>query len=71
MASLTQKTSTAVCAKCRKQFNPGDRVITAFIVQKVGRNMETKDVGAWLGEDFELIHASCPDPALEGSILSL
>ncbi len=60
-----------MCAKCRKQFSPGDRVVTAFIVQKVGRNMETKDMGAWLGEDFELIHAACPDPGLEGTLISL
>jgi hypothetical protein len=40
-----------------------------FIVQKVGRNMETKDMGAWLGEDFELVHASCIDPQLTAQII--
>jgi len=70
MASLRQKTPTSECAKCHRAFFPGDRVMTAFIVQKVGRNMETKDIGAWLGDDFELIHASCPDPGLDARIIT-
>lgn len=69
MASLRQKTSTAVCAKCHKMFMPGDRVVTVFIVQQVARNPVGRDVGAFVGEDFELVHASCPDPGLEGKII--
>jgi hypothetical protein len=69
MPNLQQKTPTTTCAVCHKFFNAGDRVITVFIVQKVGRNMETQDMGAWLGEDFELVHAACADPALDGNVL--
>jgi len=69
MASLDQKTPTTNCAVCHKFFNPGDRVITVYIVQKTGRNMETRDMGAWLGEDFELAHAACADPGLEGNVI--
>ena len=70
MASLRQKVPTTLCAVCRKPFMPGDRVVTVYIVQKTGHNMETKDMGAWLGEDFELMHAACPDPGLEGRIIA-
>lgn len=70
MATLRQKTPTTECAVCHKPFMPGDRVVSIFIVQKVGRNMETKDVGAWLGEEFELAHAVCADPGLEGRIIT-
>ena len=69
MPSLNQKVPTTLCAVCRKFFNPGDRVITVFIVQKTGHNMETKDMGAWIGADFELMHASCADPSLEGNVI--
>jgi hypothetical protein len=68
---LHQRVPLTMCARCRKQLRPGDRVLTAMIIQKVGYNPETKDVGAFLGADFELVHASCPDPALEGKILVL
>ena len=70
MASLQQKTPTSECAKCHRQFMPSDRVTVVYIVQKVGRNMETKDIGAWLRDDFELIHASCPDPGLDARIIT-
>jgi len=70
MATLQQKTPTAECTVCHKLFMPGDRVISVFIVQKVGRNMETMDVGAWLGESFELAHVVCADPGLEGRVIT-
>jgi len=59
-----------MCAKCHSQFKPGDRVATAFIVQQIGRNPETKELGAMLGEDFELVHVSCIDKQLEGKIIT-
>jgi len=65
MPTLEQRTPTTTCAVCHKFFSPGDRVITIFIVQKIGPNMETHDTGAWLAEEFELAHAVCADPALD------
>lgn len=67
--SLRQKTPVTMCAKCRKMLEPGDRVATAFIVQKIGRNPESRELGALLGEDFELVHVSCVDGALEGRLI--
>lgn len=69
MAPLRQRVPTTLCARCRTLLKPGDRVTVAYIVQKVGRNIESKDMGAWLGEDFELIHAACTDPQLDGKVL--
>jgi hypothetical protein len=66
-----QRVPLTMCARCRKQFKAGDRVLTAMIIQKIGYNPETKDVGAFLGGDFELVHASCPDPGLEGKVIIL
>jgi hypothetical protein len=56
----------ATCAVCRKQFKPGDRVSTAFIVQSVGRNPSNKEFGAFLSEEFEMVHITCADPQLMG-----
>jgi hypothetical protein len=67
--SLRQKTPVTMCAKCRQMFNPGDRVTTAYIVQKIGRNPESREMGALLGEDFELVHVSCVDHGLEGRLI--
>lgn len=68
MAAATfQRVSTAECAKCRKAFKPGDRVMQVLIVEKVGKNpMAAWEKGAFLCSDFELAHVICPDPGLEG-----
>lgn len=70
MAPIAQRVATSLCARCRKPFFPGDRVQVCYIVEKVGRNMETKDVGAWLHESFELAHIDCADPGLDGKIIT-
>lgn len=72
MATLGQKVGTDRCAKCRRQFMPGDRVCMVNIVQKVGKNPDSKrfDIGAYLSEDFELAHITCADPGLEAKIIT-
>lgn len=66
---LRQRVPLTMCARCRKPVQAGDRVLPAYIVQKVGRNDQTKDIGAWIGEDFEFVHASCADPTLDGKMI--
>lgn len=66
---LRQRVALTTCARCRRQFAPGDRVVTAFIVQKIGRNPDGKDLGAFLGEEFELAHADCTDATLNGRMI--
>lgn len=68
---LRQRVALTMCARCRKDIKPGDRVIPAYIVQKTGRNPQTKDIGAWIGDDFEFVHASCTDTALNGTSILL
>jgi hypothetical protein len=47
-------------------------VTPAYIVQKIGKNPEAKafDFGAFLSEEFELVHIRCADPGLEGKIIT-
>ncbi len=71
--TLRARFDSDTCGRCKQKFKPGDRVITVFIVQKIGRNPAAKtpwDQGAFLGEEFELAHASCADPALASKVIS-
>lgn len=69
-APTEQRVSTAQCARCRKDFSPGDRVVQLLIVEKVAKNpMAAWERGAMLCPDFELAHLSCADPGLNGMVL--
>lgn len=70
MSQIGQRVSTAECARCRKTFKPGDRVVQVLIVEKVGRNPKAAwERGAFLCPDFELAHVSCVDTGLDGRII--
>lgn len=66
---LRQRVPTTTCARCRKPLAAGDRVMPAMIVQKIGRDPESQDLGAFLGSDFELVHADCLDMQLAGRLV--
>jgi hypothetical protein len=66
---LTPRGNCDHCAACRKKFEPGDRVMPIYIVQTVGFNQATREFGAFLGEQFELMHAMCINPSLDGQII--
>lgn len=66
---LTPRHDTSRCAKCRKPFKAGDRVAVVHIVIKSGFNPANRETGAWLSEEFELAHALCENPALEGQLI--
>jgi hypothetical protein len=66
---LTPRHGTDRCAKCRKPFKKGDRVTMIFIIQSTGFNPTTREVGSWLGEEFELAHAMCEDTSLSGTLI--
>jgi hypothetical protein len=68
--STLPRTDASTCVVCRKKFTPGDRVTTCFIVEKIGRNPETREFGAFLSENFEMAHINCADPALSGRVIS-
>jgi len=65
---LQKRCPDTVCAKCRKPFKPGDRIIHAFIlVDTDARNPgRLTEKGLTLGTDCEFVHISCMDPQLDG-----
>lgn len=67
---LRQRVPATTCARCRKDFMPGDRVVTAFIIVGKGRNPSTKNIEAMLGEEFELAHVDCRDASLSGRLIT-
>lgn len=67
---LGPRHDSSVCGKCRKSFKPGDRVLVAHIVVKCGFNPANRETGAWLSEEFELVHVMCENPSLEGQIIT-
>lgn len=67
---LRQRVAATTCARCRRDFSPGDRVVTAFIVVGKGRNPSTKSVETMLGEEFELAHVDCRDTSLSGRLIT-
>jgi hypothetical protein len=61
-----QHVDVGVCGKCRKKFLEGDRIVHAYIFSHAGvdpRNLAAK--GAFLHEEYELVHADCTDPKLK------
>lgn len=71
MAATEQHVGTDKCARCRKEFKPGDRAVQVLIIVKTMRNPKVAwEKGAMLSPDFELAHLSCADPGLDGSIIT-
>lgn len=67
---LKQRVPHTTCARCRKPFKAGDRMTPAYIVKNPNaRNPETRELAAELSGEFEFVHASCGDPALDGRVL--
>jgi hypothetical protein len=65
---LQKRCPDTVCAKCRKPFQLGDRIIHAFIlVSTDARNPQrVTEKGLELGTDCEFVHIECTDPQLDG-----
>jgi hypothetical protein len=61
---------TTTCNRCHKRFNPGDRVVIANVIEKVGRNpSDIMQEGSWLSGEFEMSHLMCDNPAMSHSIV--
>jgi hypothetical protein len=68
---IRQRTSTDMCAKCRKRFGIGDRVQIAYIIERSG-HLNPKNPfegGSMLCPDFEMSHISCIDPGLDKGLV--
>lgn len=69
---LKQRVSHTTCARCRKKFKAGDRIMPAYIVENPDtRDPVTKELAAKMSGEFEFVHASCTDTSLEGSAILL
>lgn len=69
--SLHPRCNTDTCIRCRKKLEPGDRVTPCMIVEQVGRNQTTRELGAFLSSEFELSHIDCRDRALTGQLIPI
>lgn len=69
MSALHPRTDGSTCVRCRKLFKPGDRAMPCMIVLSVGRNPQTRELGANISSEFEMTHIDCHDPQLTAAIL--
>lgn len=59
-----------ICGRCRKEFVHGDRVQVARIFDRKGVHPADLALpGAYIYDEFELVHIDCRDPALVKGIL--
>jgi len=57
---------SGTCGKCRKPFGKGHRIIKARIAEKRGANpANLSEIGVYLFDEFEFVHADCRDPLLK------
>jgi hypothetical protein len=66
---LRPRCDSQQCVRCRKRLSPGDRVQLVMIVEKLGRNPATKELGAFLSPEFEMAHIDCNDTSLNGRVI--
>jgi len=70
LETFNQRVPHTMCARCRKPFKAGDRVVPAHIVYNPNaRDPQTQEMGIQMAGEFEFIHAACSDPSLEGRVL--
>jgi hypothetical protein len=68
--SIHPRGNGGTCIRCRKKFERGDRVQIVSIIEQVGPNPSNpREIGAWFSEEFEVSHADCADPTLNGTII--
>jgi len=67
-AQTQKRVADNICAKCRKPFAPGHRIVPCWIViNPNARNPHRiTESGLELGTDCEYAHIECKDPMLEG-----
>ena len=69
-APLFPRCSPDLCVRCRKKFQPGDRISIVNIVERTGAHPDNPmQMGAWLSSEFEMAHVECADVSLAGRVL--
>lgn len=69
---IRRSVALSQCARCRLVIQASDRVVTCYIVQKVGIDPAKTSINpqTCLGDEIELAHADCRDPHLTGRLVS-
>ena len=68
--TIYPRCSGDTCIRCRRKFERGDRVQIVNIIEKVGSHpVNPLEMGAWFAGEFEIQHALCADPGLDGTII--
>ena len=59
-----------ICARCRREFQVGDRVTWACILlnPRAYNPVRLTEKGLEFGVDLEFVHCSCEDPSLSGKL---
>jgi hypothetical protein len=53
-----------LCAgPCHKEFKPGDRIFTAYIVAGTAKDPQSGHINAVASPNFECYHKNCADPS--------
>jgi hypothetical protein len=62
---LKPHVDSQTCGRCRKPIESGHRVVMAYIVERPGLNLNNMaQLGLYLHEEFEFVHADCHNPFL-------
>ena len=70
--TLAPRVEGDTCIRCRRKFEPGDRVTPAMIVVKKGRHPNNpREVGVHMSSEFELTHIDCHDRGLSLPLVGL
>lgn len=70
--ALSPRVDGDTCIRCRRKFQPGDRVTPAMIVIKAGRHPNNpKEVGVHMSSEFEIAHIDCNDRGLSLPIVGV
>lgn len=67
LGSLGARVADYICARCKKQFERGDRVVPAVIVEGMARDPDTGMKGVQCSSEFEMVHYDCRDTRLTGA----
>lgn len=72
MAPIQRRVEGDTCGKCRKKFQPGDRISQAYLVVRTGVSPKNiMERGVELHDDFEFVHIDCARPGLDAGLVSV
>lgn len=67
VATLGARVPDYMCARCKKRFVRGDRVVPTIIVEGIGKDPDTGAKAVQCAAEYEMVHYDCHDPQLSGA----